>query len=254
MNVVVDYPEDFPLVGVDRKVFDHQLRHLFAQPDPYAAHTLDKLRERIGLKSRYHSSDYDELDTLFTLVRTDPDEAVRDQLLVRAGDFLLVHLRRAEFPDRSEVGHSTSVSGTSASGARVSARWIIAGAAVFIATAVATFYWIAPAVASYVDSIIGPSTKSRTPVPLDEAVAPPASSSSADVVRSKVLLAQTASPLSDDGTAELTLSTWTRDPLKAVDGIKRLMPKADGREYQIDVTVSRTSLPQAPTNAGGNQK
>ncbi|MDR6503854.1 hypothetical protein J2785_007047 [Burkholderia ambifaria] len=254
MNVVVDYPEDFPLVGVDRKVFDHRLRDLFAQPDPYAAHTLDKLRERIGLKSRYHSGDYDELETLFTLVRTDPDQAVRDQLLVRAGDFLLVHLRLADFPDRSEAGNPTAAGDASWLGSGVPLRWVAGGTAAIVAAAAATHFWIAPVVASYVDSIIGPSTEPRPSTPLVATADPAASSSSANVIRPKAVLTTTVSTLPDDGTTALTLTTWTRDPLKAVDGIKRLMPKSDGSEYQIDVTVSQTSTPQASQNTGDAHK
>lgn len=245
MNVVVDYPEDFPLIGVDRKVFDRQLRNLFAQPDPYAAHTLDKLRERIGLKSRYHSSDYDELETLFTLVRTDSDQAVRDQLLVRAGEFLLVHLRLAAFPVSSDESDAPS--------SRISPSWIAAGLAASALAAAAALFWIAPAIASYADSIVGSSTEPRNSAPLVATVTPTGSGPSVDVAPPKNVPTSTDSPLSDDTTTELTFTTWTRNPLRSVDGLKRLMPENDGSEYQIDVTVSRTLPPPRAAKDGGSQ-
>ncbi|KUY72674.1 hypothetical protein WI25_12680 [Burkholderia cepacia] len=255
MNVVVDYPEDFPLVGVDRKVFDHRLRDLFVQPDSYAAHTLDKLRERIGLKSRYNSGDYDELETLFTLVRTDPDSAVRDQLLLRAGDFLLVHLRLAEFPAPRDAYASTNSGELYASGSRNSLRWIVAAAsALFVPAAVAAIVWGAPAAASVIDWIIGPSARPHRSVPIVATITPPASGTAANVARPANEPASTVPLASIDGTTELTLTTWTRDPLKAVDGIKRLLPKLDGNEYQIDVTVSRTARPFDSTNTGDAPK
>ncbi|MBR8186508.1 hypothetical protein C6Q14_27470 [Burkholderia ambifaria] len=246
MNVVVDYPEEFPLVGIDRKVFDHRVRRVFAQPDAYSAHALDRLAERLGLKSRYHSTEYDELEALFTLARTEPDQAVLDQLLVRAGDFLLVRLRFPEFPSSSdEAGPRSS---------QIPLSWIVAGAAVFVAVMVAAFIWGAPAVASVVDSIVGSSKVSRPSVPLAATVTPTSSEPAFNVARPANAPASTVSPLPVDGTSELTLTTWTRDPLAAMDGIKRLMPKTDGSEYQIDVTVSQTSPPQVAKNTGDARK
>ncbi|MGU8077064.1 hypothetical protein [Burkholderia pyrrocinia] len=246
MNVVVDYPEDFPLVGVDRKVFDHQLRNLFDQPDPYAAHTLDKLRERIGLKSQYRSGEYDELETLFTLVRTDPDHGVRDHLLASAGDFLQVRLRLAEYRGSCAQENAPAL--------RTPLRWIVAaGTAVFVPVAVAAFVWGGPAVASVVDWIVNPTAGARASMPAVATLAPAASSTVVKITRPTDAPISNVSAVPVDGTTELTLTSWTRDPLTAMDGIKRLMPKNDGSEYQIDVTVSRTSEPLHSPTAGDRQ-
>lgn len=246
MNVVVDYPEEFPLIGVDRKVFDHQVRRVFAHPSAYSANELDRLAARIGLESRFHSPEYDELEALLSLVRTDPDQAVLDQLLVRAGDFLQVRLRLPEFASSSDdAGPIPS---------QIPLSWMVAGAAAFVAVMVAAFVWGAPAVASVVDSIVGRPRVSHPAVPLATTVSPTSSGSAFDVARQTSVPVSTASALPIDGTTELTLTTWTHDPLIAMDGIKRLMPKSDGSEYQIDVTVSQTSVPQAPQNTGDVHK
>ncbi|ERJ36215.1 hypothetical protein L810_0748 [Burkholderia sp. AU4i] len=246
MNVVVDYPEEFPLIGVDRKVFDHQVRRVFAHPSAYSANELDRLAARIGLESRFHSPEYDELEALLSLVRTDPDQAVLDQLLVRAGDFLQVRLRLPEFASsHDDAGPLPS---------QIPLSWKFAGAAALVAAMVAAFIWGAPAVASIVDTIIGAPKVSRPIGPLAATVSPSSSGSAFDVARQTAAPNSTASALPIDGTTELTLTTWTRDPLIAMDGIKRLMPKIDGSEYQIDITVSQTSAPQTPENKGDVSK
>lgn len=246
MNVVVDYPEEFPLIGVDRKVFDHQVRRVFAHPSAYSANELDRLAARIGLESRFHSPEYDELEALLSLVRTDPDQAVLDQLLVRAGDFLQVRLRLPEFASSHDDAGPLP--------AQIPLSWKVAGAAALVAVMAAAFIWGVPAAASIVDTIIGAPKVSRPIAPLAATVSPSSSGSAFDVARQTAAPNSTASALPIDGTTELTLTTWTRDPLIAMDGIKRLMPKIDGSEYQIDITVSQTSAPQTPENKGDVSK
>lgn len=106
MNVVVEYPEDFPLEGADRKVFERRLRDLFAKEESHPGQTLDHLRKRIGLDSRYYSEDYRELETLFAIARTDPGDDVRRALLRRAGEYVSVRLRPALFAVPSDAGTS----------------------------------------------------------------------------------------------------------------------------------------------------
>ncbi|MCA7981295.1 hypothetical protein LGM57_33725 [Burkholderia cepacia] len=246
MNIVVEYPDEFPLIGVDRKVFEHHVRRVFAHPSAYSANELDRLAARIGLKSRFNSPAYEELEALLSLVRTDPDQAVLDQLLVRAGDFLQVRLRLPEYASSSDnAGPLPS---------QIPRIWMVAGTAAFIAVLAAAFIWGAPAIASIVDTIIGAPKVSRPLVPLAATVSPSSSGSAFDVARQTSAPNSTASALPIEGTTELTLTTWTRDPLIAMDGIKRLMPKIDGSEYQIDITVSQTSVPQTPENTGDVHK
>ncbi|MEB2500730.1 hypothetical protein [Burkholderia cenocepacia] len=246
MNVVVDYPEEFPLVGVDRKVFDHQVRHVFAQLDAYSARALARLAERIGFESRFHSPEYDELEALLTLVRTEPDQAVLDQLLLRAGEFLHVRLRLPEFVDSSNNRGPQP--------AQVPRSWIVAGATALVATLVAAFVWGAPAAASVVDWIVGRPNVSPRAVPLAATSTPASSAPAFDLSRQTSLPASTGSALPVDETTALTLTTWTHDPLAAMDGVKRLMPKADGIEYQIDVTVSRPLPALRTPETRGDQK
>ncbi|VWC93402.1 hypothetical protein BCO18430_03408 [Burkholderia contaminans] len=246
MNVVVDYPEEFPLIGVDRKVFDHQVRRVFAQPSAYSANELDRLAARVGHKSRFHSPEYDELEALLSLVRTDPDQAVLDQLLVRAGDFLQVRLRLPEFANSSDVAGPLP--------SQIPLSWMVAGGAAFVAVMAAAFIWGAPAVGSVVDAITGAPKVSRPVIPLAATVSPSSSGSAFDVARQTSAPTSTGSALPIEGTTELTLTTWTRDPLIVIDGIKRLMPRSDGSEYQIDITVSQTSVPQGPQDTGDVRK
>lgn len=246
MNVVVDYPEEFPLVGVDRKVFDHQVRHVFAHLDAYSGRALARLAERIGFESRFHSPEYDELEALLTLVRTQPNQAVLDQLLLRAGEFLHVRLRQPEFIDSSDDSDPRPT--------QVPRGWVVAGATALVATMAAAFVLGAPAAASVVDWIVGRPKVSPRAVALAATGTPASSAPAFDLSRQKSLQASTGSALPVDETTELTLTTWTRDPLAAMDGVKRLMPRADGSEYQIDVTVSR-ALPALRTpDTGGDQK
>ncbi|WP_321853640.1 hypothetical protein [Burkholderia cenocepacia] len=246
MNVVVDYPEDFPLVGIDRKVFGHQVRRVFAQLDAYSAHALARLAERIGFESRFHSPEVDELEALITLVRTQSDQAALAQLLLRAGDFLHVRLRQPEFVDTTDDLGSQPAS--------VPRSWIVAGATSLVATIVVAFVWGAPAAASAIDWIVGRPNVTPRAVPLAAAGTPTSSGQAFDLSRqSNVPATPVSAPPVDEETA-LTLTTWTRDPLVAMDGIKRLMPKIDGSEYQIEVTVSR-ALPALRTpGTGGKQK
>lgn len=106
MNVVVEYPEDFPLEGADRKVFERRLRDLFAKEESHPGQTLDHLRKRIGLDSRCYSEDYRELETLFAIARTDSGDDVRRALLRRVGEYVSVRLRPALFAVPSDPGTS----------------------------------------------------------------------------------------------------------------------------------------------------
>ncbi|MGZ2749918.1 hypothetical protein [Burkholderia stagnalis] len=225
MNIVVEYPEDFPLTGVDRKIFDRQLRNEFLRPEGYAAHKLDQLLERIGLKSRYGANEYYELETLFALVRTDPGDDVRDALLERAGQYLSVRLRLAEYSPQGEGSAPTDAIDTrDVSPARSPRRWMLGALAACVLVGVAYIWHNAPTAA-------GVSRAASAPAVTDAPI---------------------ASSAPDPGDAQIDLSWVSNKPGRDLDAIKRLMP-VDGGDYVVTLKVAAVEVPSKPPGVGSRR-
>ncbi|WP_060157199.1 hypothetical protein [Burkholderia cepacia] len=103
MNVAIEYPQDFPLDEVDRKVFSHQIRKLLNSQQVFGCE-LDSLRERAGLEATSPFGERDEITTLITLSQRDATPDVVDRLLERLGRFLNVRLSLAEYAGESDSG------------------------------------------------------------------------------------------------------------------------------------------------------
>ncbi|HHV7523722.1 TPA: hypothetical protein ACUNF5_005247 [Burkholderia orbicola] len=103
MNVAIEYPEEFPLDEVDRRVFSQQIRKLLHAKDVYGCE-LDSLRERAGLESSSPFDERAEIATLIKLSQRDSSPAVVDRLFERLGDYLNVRISHANYsqePDGS---------------------------------------------------------------------------------------------------------------------------------------------------------
>lgn len=86
------FPEGFPLDGVDREIFAHQVRDVFFDPGPDRLSDLDRLRTQTGRAPLYAHYQRDVLETLLSMMRTSHEMRHRDALIAKTAEYLGIEI------------------------------------------------------------------------------------------------------------------------------------------------------------------
>lgn len=226
MNIAIEYPEEFPLDEVDRRVFSRQIRGLLHAKNVYGGE-LDSLRQRAGLESASPFDESAELATLIKLSQRDSSPAVVDRVFERLGDFLNVRISHANYTQQPDGDAQFD------QGGRAFRTVLTIGCAVAVGlcggVAIRHFYPVSAALAAPASSLPAPALASNVGPAFD--IDRPTLSADSDSVPTVDMTFESARPGSD------------------LAALRRVLP-ADGGVYLVSLQVTPLiAAPLAPASS-----
>lgn len=223
MNIVIDYPENFPLTPVDRDIYAEQLLAVLRDPRQARMYALDDLRKWAGLPPIWSHHQRDVLETLLSMMTGENRDAYRDSLIAKTSAYLGVGIRAV--PDEAPAEAQTfaaTVQPRAGQQPDAAPRWqawidraLLAGIAFLVGICTDLAIDALTSHPAKGGALSGASFTSG-----QQAVAMPGTNADSPVL----------SPLAD-------IKVDTRKPARALASLVKLAPTTPG-EYLIELTIS----------------